>query len=171
MSGTVFITVPGGRRVRLEDVIQIPSGSLIDTRKGRVRLFAAASTRRGSKIVSSEFFDGLFRVVQLSGGVIELRLTGGSFKGCTAKSSAVSAAARKRKKIRRLWGKGKGKFRTRGKYGAAAVRGTTWLVEDRCDGTLILVRAGSVTASDFAKRKRVIVRKGKRYLARPRARR
>ena len=111
VSGTVFVTVPGGRRVRLQDLIQIPSGSLVDTRKGRVRLFAAA-TRRGSKIVSSEFFEGLFRVVQLRDGITELRLAGGSFRGCTARRSTVSTAARKskRKKVRRLWGKGKGQL-------------------------------------------------------------
>ena len=172
VSGAVFVTVPGGRRVRIQDVIQVPSGSLVDTRRGRVRLFAAA-TRRGSKIVSSEFFDGLFRVVQLKDGITELRLAGGSFKGCatTAKRSSVRTAARKRRRIRRLWGKGKGRFRTRGKHAAALVRGTTWLVEDRCDGTLVAVRVGSVTVSDFAKRKRLVLRKGKRYLARPRGRR
>jgi hypothetical protein len=156
--------------VRLETLIQIPNGSLVDARNGTVRLFAAA-TRRGTRIVSSLFWEGAFRVFQLRSGVVELRLAGGSFRGCNVTRSRVSAAARKRRRVRRLWGKGKGRFRTRGKYGAAAIRGTTWLVQDRCDGTVIVVRVGSVTATDFAKRRRVIVRKGKRYIARPRARR
>src|SRR3712207_6890811 len=37
---------------------------------------------------------------------------------------------------RRLWGRDKGgRFRTHGKNSHATVRGTRWLVEDRCDGT------------------------------------
>ena len=46
------------------------------------------------------------------------------------------------------------------------MRGTKWLTEDRCGGTLVRVRRGSVTVRDFAKRKTVVVKKGKSYLAR-----
>ena len=44
----------------------------------------------------------------------------------------------------KLWGNGKGKFRTSGKYSSATVRGTIWLVEDRCEGTLTKVTRGTV---------------------------
>jgi len=44
----------------------------------------------------------------------------------------ASAAAAKKKKKRRLWGDGSGRFRVNGKYSAATVVGTKWLVEDRC---------------------------------------
>ena len=56
----------------------------------------------------------------------------------------ASAAAKKVKK-RRLWGDGKGKFRTKGKHSAATVVGTKWLVEDRCDSTLTRVVRGKVS--------------------------
>ena len=46
------------------------------------------------------------------------------------------------------------------------MRGTSWLVDDRCNGTLTQVKRGSVTVRDFKKRKNVIVRAGKQYLAR-----
>jgi hypothetical protein len=53
-------------------------------------------------------------------------------------------AAKRRKRVRRLWGDGKGRFRTRGRYGAGTVRGTKWLTKDRCDGTLVRVVRGRV---------------------------
>jgi hypothetical protein len=67
-----------------------------------------------------------------------------------------------------VWGNAKGHFRTKGRYAAATVRGTRWLTQDSCAGTLIRVAQGSVSVRDNVLRKTVIVRKGKRYLARPR---
>jgi hypothetical protein len=49
----------------------------------------------------------------------------------------------------------------------ASVRGTAWYVEDRCDGTLTRVSAGSVSVYDSRRRVSVIVRAGDSYLARP----
>ena len=66
----------------------------------------------------------------------------------------------------KLWGNGKGKFRTNGKYSAATVRGTIWLVEDRCEGTLTKVRRGTVQVRDFKRKKTVTVKAGHSYLAR-----
>jgi hypothetical protein len=48
------------------------------------------------------------------------------------------------------------------------VRGTFWLVEDRCDGTLTRVRTGRVDVRDFRRKKTISLRaKTKRssYLA------
>jgi hypothetical protein len=45
------------------------------------------------------------------------------------------------------------------------VRGTIWLVEDRCASTLTRVRQGRVAVRDKVKRKTVIVRAGKQYVA------
>ena len=77
-------------------------------------------------------------------------------------------AARKRSKkvISRLWGNGKGRFRTTGRHSAATVRGTIWLTEERCDGTLTRVTRGSVTVRDTTARRTVVVRAGRSYLAR-----
>jgi ferric-dicitrate binding protein FerR (iron transport regulator) len=61
----------------------------------------------------------------------------------------------------------KGRFRTRGRYSSATVRGTGWDTSDRCDGTLTSVRRGSVTVQDLRRAKTVIVRSGQRYLAQP----
>src|SRR5207247_1611821 len=72
-------------------------------------------------------------------GVTELTLHGGNFAVCDAPAAdtATAAAAKRRSPVvRRLWGTGHGRFRTRGRYAAATVRGTTWTVEDRCHSTV-----------------------------------
>ena len=53
------------------------------------------------------------------------------------------------RRVRRLWGDGRGRFRTRGRYGAATVRGTKWLTLDRCDGTKVRVVRGKVAVRDL----------------------
>ena len=88
-----------------------------------------------------------------------------------AEGRAAAAAAEKKKKgpkavLGKLWGSGKGKFRTNGKYSAATVRGTIWLVQDRCDGTLTKVTRGTVQVRDFRRKKTVTVKAGHTYLAR-----
>jgi hypothetical protein len=48
------------------------------------------------------------------------------------------------------------------------VRGTKWLVQDSCAGTLTRVAKGVVAVRDNVRRKTIILRAGKKYLARPR---
>ena len=84
--------------------------------------------------------------------------------GCKAKGKA--SVAKKKVKKRRLWGDGKGRFQTKGKHSAATVVGTKWLVEDRCTSTLTKVARGKVRVRDFVKKKTVLVKAGKKYVAR-----
>ena len=72
---------------------------------------------------------------------------------------------KKKKPVRRLWGHGKGRFRTKGRYSSATVRGTEWVTTDRCDGTLTSVTQGVVSVRDFTRNKTVSVAAGKSYLA------
>ena len=175
VSGSVRVKVPGsGKYVPIGEAQSIPAGSLIDARKGRVRLTSAADGK--GKTQSAVFYDGIFRVTYateaLASGkrkkvkrkvlITQLALVGRVGPCPKAKKAGTSAKRRKR----RLWGKGKGRFRTRGKRSSALVRGTTWLVQDSCAGTLTKVTSGSVTVRDFRARKTVIVKKGQRYLAR-----
>ena len=97
--------------------------------------------------------------------VVEFRLAGGNFGVCKRKLAAISAVKPPPKVVRHLWGSGKGRFRTRARYAAATVRGTVWLTADRCDGTLTRVTQGTVQVADFPRRKTVLVRAGKSYLA------
>ena len=68
--------------------------------------------------------------------------------------------------VRKLWGKGKGRFRTRGRYSIGGVRGTWWATEDRCDGTLTRVKRGVVSVRDLVRHRTVMVHAGESYLAR-----
>ena len=165
VSGKVRIRRPGSNRfVTLTAEAQIPVGSSIDTRNGRIAITAAQG---GGKTASADFYDGLFKLTQTKRSkVTSLTLT--ERLSCPRKGSA-SAAAKKKKK-RRLWGDGSGKFRTKGKHSAATVVGTKWLVEDRCRSTLTRVVRGRVKVRDFAKKKTVTVRAGKRYTARAKRR-
>ena len=45
------------------------------------------------------------------------------------------------------------------------MRGTKWLIEDSCTTTLTRVARGTVTVRDFAKKKNIIVKAGKKYVA------
>ena len=85
----------------------------------------------------------------------------------SSRGKVVASAVRARK----LWGRGKGRFRTRGRNSSATVRGTTWLQKDTCTTTTTVVREGVVIVKDFAKRKNVRVKAPKRYVARQSRRR
>jgi hypothetical protein len=78
----------------------------------------------------------------------------------------VRGAASKSSSVRHLWGAGSGKFRTKGRFASATLRGTTWLTDDRCDGTLVRVTQGAVSVRDIPRRKTVLVRAPAKYLAR-----
>ncbi len=166
VSGSVRIRPRGAKRFSpLLGSQTIPTGSAIDTRKGRVRLIAAVNTT--GKTYTSDFFAGVFKVTQRrrTNAIVNLTLNG-RLENC-GKRSARSAA--RRRKGRRLWGSGKGRFRTRGRRSSALVRGTLWLVYDQCDSsTYNAVRRGSVDVRDFRRKKTIRLRAGKRsiYIAR-----
>lgn len=173
VSGTVLIKTPGGSFQELESGQDIPIGSTIDTRQGTVRLTAA----RGQADQTAEFKYGIFRIQQKRASPLTtLRLTG-ALEGCgqqrSPRSTTSTAAAVRRGKGRTLWGSGKGKFRTQGKRGSGSVRGTTWQVTDRCDGSTRISSLkgrsqGRVDARDFGKpRKRIVLEPGQSYVARP----
>jgi hypothetical protein len=161
--GTVTIRRPGTSRfVRLEEGAQVPVGTVVNTLKGRVTLIAASDKTGGT--AEAVFYGGIFKLGQTKGSRPITVLTLVEKLSCPTSGKASTAA--KRKKKRRLWGNGKGRFRTKGKHSAATVLGTKWLVEDRCSSTLTRVVRGRVSVRDFVQRKTVTVRKGKKYIAR-----
>ena len=122
--------------MELEEGQQIPVGSVVDTTKGRVTIVAAGGQR-------ADFYDGIFRIGQGKGAKPLTTLTLVEKLSCPKAGNAIAAA---KKKKRRLWGDGSGKFRTKGKHSAATVVGTKWLVEDSCASTLTRVTRGRVGA-------------------------
>jgi PKD domain len=188
VSGDVFVKLPAGAAraaaakppkgfVRLRGAETIPVGATLDTAHGRVLLRSASDTRKHVQL--GQFFRGRFVVRQFRQPrgkakrrstklITELRLSGSSFsKACRATASA-SAKRRSKKRVRRLFGDGKGAFRTRGRNAAATVRGTRWGVQDRCDGTLVTVQRGRVSVRDLVRHRTVTVTTGHTYLARRR---
>ena len=173
ITGTVLVKLPGTNTfVPLAPGTPIPNGTIIDTTHGSVQLFGPG----GSVVFSSgEFsvFNGFdtshapaaFGAVPRQ-KVVELRLLGGNFKACPKSIKGRSPAVEQAKKpVRRLFGKGKGHFRTKGRYASATVRGTQWVTSDFCNGTLVSVRQGIVDVFDFVKHRTFRVRAGKSYFA------
>ena len=144
--------------LELGAVTALPVGTEIDARKGRVRLTAAAT--RGKASHRAEFFGGMFVVTQTADDVVDLRLS--EVLGSCSKKTGT--------RVRKLWGDGTGRFRTRGQNSIATVRGTRWLVQDSCEGTLTRVSQGLVSVRDTVKRKTFLVRAGRKYLAVPKKR-
>jgi hypothetical protein len=189
VSGTVLIRRPGSGRARqaggakgfvpLSGPANVPVGSQLDTRKGRVALTSAADTA-GAKTQTSDFYQGIFQVKQsvpkkkptkAKALITDLVMKGQlSRSQCASPGGARSAVADKKKGpkavLGKLWGSGKGKFRTNGKYASATVRGTIWLVQDECDGTLTKVTRGTVQVRDLKRKKTIVVKAGHSYLAR-----
>jgi hypothetical protein len=165
VSGRVLVKVPGtSKYVELDGTTEIPVGSQVDTTRGVINLTSGLG---GGRTNSSQFYDGVFTILQkrARNAFMTLRLDGGNFRACRRSLSTLSAEANRKKPVRRLWGNGKGRFQTRGRYSSATVRGTKWLVMDRCDGTLTRVLRGVVRVRDFRARKNVNVRAGRSYLA------
>ena len=148
VAGTVSVRADGADTYRrLDRAERLAVGTTVDAQDGRVRLTVARDRRGGTW--SAVFSDGKFTVTQPERGepVTTLKLTGPTFRDTCGDASA--ARQRKRKRVRRLWGDGHGRFRTAGHYSAATVRGTKWLTEDRCDGTVTRVVRGTVEVEDF----------------------
>ena len=184
VSGKVFVKLPPGASparyrlgpaqakgfIPLTEAAQIPLGSTLDTSRGRVEVQSAVGITKPGQVQSGQFYSGHFQIRQTGGGrrpVTEMVLNESLKCQSSKKRGRVVAAA---KRSRRLWGSGKGRFRTRGRNSSATVRGTEWLTKDTCTTTTTLVKSGTVTVRDFGKRKNVTVRKGKKYVARAKRR-
>ena len=142
--GTVIVKPRGKRQFKLRSATLVPMSSRVDTTKGKVKLTSAVSSKRTQ---SGTFSEGAFVVTQRrSDGLTDLTLTGGDFGVCSAAHAAgkeLSAAANRR---RRLFGRAHGRFRTRGRNSSATVRGTEWLTEDRCTGTVTENKSPNTTS-------------------------
>jgi hypothetical protein len=161
VSGKVFVRLAGTSTfVELTSPEQIPFGSELDTTAGRARVTTA--TGKPKKTQTADFYQGRFVLTQPKAKVPVTVLVLSGPLGCSKKHFAASD----KKKKRRLWGSGKGKFRTRGKNATASVRGTIWLTQDTCTTTLVHVKRGIVDVFDFAKNKHVFVKAGHTYIAR-----
>jgi hypothetical protein len=149
VSGRVLVQPKGVEAARpLQAAERLPVGTTVEATHGEVRVTVARNDRGDTW--SAVFSEGGFIVRQPATGtpVTTLRLTGPRLRDVCRRERATASATR-RKSVRKLWGDGRGRFRTRGRYSAATVRGTRWLTADRCDGTVTRVVRGSVAVEDL----------------------
>ena len=173
VQGTVRVRPPDESQHRLLRAGEnVPVGTIVDARRGRAKLTVAVN-RRGRQ--SSDFYDGVFQVRQQRGArpLTTITLRTPNFvrlcgrRGSSGRGSQAVAAQKKRSKksVGRVWGNGRGRFRTKGRNSAATVRGTQWLTQERCDGTLTRVVRGIVDVRNDRTGKTVRLRAGDSYLA------
>jgi hypothetical protein len=183
-TGLVLIKLHGVF-VPLTEVRQIPVGTVINALKGTLILTTAVpgGTHHGvfeakkkkskakTKTQKGSFGGAVFKVTQSRSGLATVSLVSNAFKGapsfasCKSKKGKAVTAALSSKSLQLLHSSAHGKFRTKGRYAAATVRGTIWTIADRCDGTLTHAIKDSVTVSDFVRHKTIILRPGRSYLA------
>src|SRR4051794_12046035 len=144
----------------------VPFGALVEITRGAITLTAATGQLRLTPASGVTAGFRLARGNDRGQPLVEIRLAGGDFSVCPKrKPSGVGGLNAGPKVVRSLWGDGKGRFRTKGRFASATVRGTNWLTSDRCDGTLTTVKGGVVEVRDIKKKKTVRVPAGKSYLA------
>jgi hypothetical protein len=158
--GKVRVLKPHGRKFEpLAAGSNVPSGSVVDATDGTVALTSALD--RHGKTQTGEFTGGRFLVRQSKGGMVDIYLRG-SLGSCRARTASIA-----RKRGRALWGRDHhGRFRTHGATSVATVRGTHWLTQDTCAGTVTKVTSGVVSVRDQVRHRTVTVRAGDSYLAR-----
>jgi hypothetical protein len=143
--GYPTVKPPHKKRIKLtKKPVAVPVGSTVDATSGHVKL---TSAKKYGGTQSGTFSQGAFVVTQRkSDGLTDLTLAGGNFAVCQAAHAAgvpLTAAANRR---RRLLGSAHGHFRSRGRSSSATVRGTTWLTEDRCNGTVTQNKSPNTTS-------------------------
>jgi hypothetical protein len=149
----------------------LPPGTTVDVSGDRgisvLNFYGRKMTFLGvPDLVPSRFT--LINGLRTAGKVINIRLTGGDFSKCKTSTNGrklYSVGKSSTKPVRRLWGTGKGRYKTSGRFASATIRGTFWLVADYCDGTLVKVRSGIVVVKDLVTNKLIVIRAGQAYFA------
>ena len=174
VSGLVLIQVHG-KFVPLTEVRSIRAGALINTLHGTLKLITATGKKHKTQV--GTFGGAVFKVTQFGSGknkglttlaLVEGAVKGGpSYASCkTHNSKNATIAALSKKTLQLLHSSDHhAKFRTKGRYSAATIRGTVWTTADRCDGTIVHVTRGVVDVTDFVRHITVVVRAGHTYLA------
>ena len=165
--GAVLIKLPGSKNfVPVESLREVPFGSIVKA-KGVATI---VSEQGDGTDDTANFWGGTFKALQ-SGDVnsyfvakLKSKLHCDSdAQAQSAKASSLLAVAAGR---RRLWGSGHGKFRSRGRGGAATLRGTTWWWRDRCNGTQFGVTDGTgIDVRDPGHKGLIFLQPGDTYFA------
>ena len=131
----------GGHPARLDD--RLPS-------TGRIAL--TIEPGEGGRSQRAVFYGGIFKVTQ----------TGIDRRPDAQRGARACKKAKKAKRggheaeVAQAVGRRQGQVPHQGQYSAATVRGTKWLVQDSCDGTLTRVKQGVVAVRDNVRKKTVL---------------
>jgi hypothetical protein len=154
VSGQAFVALPGQARHHLVTAESVPVGTVVDARRGSVRVIGATATGTATQL--GTYGGGEFRVRQPAahGYAIDVRLVGGDFAVC-AKASAARAPTQQ--VIRQLsTSAGYGPI-TSGRNIAARAKpyarraaaevatAAVWMTTDTCQATVLRVKRGQLT--------------------------
>jgi hypothetical protein len=165
--------------VPLTEARQIPTGSTIDTLKGTLQLVTAGLSV--GKTQTATVTGGVYQATQItkgiSKGLTNLNLVYGAFQGGPTVPKKCMAPNKKYKApdaqiaglnlsiLQTLHASAHGRFRTRGRYAAATIRGTIWSLSDLCSGTRVRAIRDTVLVQDFVRHKTILLQPGQSYLA------
>ena len=145
--------------------VSVPVGSSVDTRKGTVALSSAGDYRkpadRRHRLQNATLSAAIFTIRQRTAAQARARLHKRErLVGIPSTDLLLQTPAGQTRKarcrrtgrggtglVRRISGFGKGLFRTFGVDSVTTIRNATWVVEDRCNGTLTEVGKGSATVT------------------------
>ena len=159
ITGPDFLPLTENRQVSID--------SQVDARAGSLRVVVAGPQRPQTQ--QATFTGGVFTLSQTREGpalglttltMLEGIFPGGpTFDGCNGSVSAALQTVQARDQG--------GSFATRGRDSitTASTAGTVWDTVDRCDGTLTIVRRGTVTVADQRLGTTTVVGAGQTYLA------
>ena len=177
LSGDVFVKLPAtasvSRRlaqappisgfVPLKGAASLPTGTIVDTRKGRLAMTSTVDGRRigaGGSRQTATLAAGIFRIRQLKQAPgartkvptdLVLQSAPGAEAACVRTGASGPIKGRGRNTVRSLTaGTEKGLFRMVGAAGISTATNATWVVQDRCDGTRTDVGKGRVSVLDRA---------------------
>ena len=154
----------------MRSAARLPVGTVVDATRGRLRLVSALDG--AGRVQTARLWGGRFQVRQnrAQRGMTSLALRGGSFRACPrSRAATISRVPREngttRRVVRSLWVRDRnGRFRTHGNNSVATARGTAWVTEDRCDGTVTRVIEGSMAVRARGARRTVVVHAGRSHL-------
>jgi hypothetical protein len=145
--------------------VAVPMGSTVDTTKGRLQVATAASYTepidKPPTLQNATLSSSIFTIQQMTAeqarrhlqhgkrlsGVPPTNLSLRTPAGATRKARCRRAGAPGKGIVRAISGTAKGLFRTVAANSITTIRNATWIVSDRCDGTLTEVGRGSATVT------------------------
>jgi hypothetical protein len=196
LSGDVFIKLPADssstRRLKqagsalpgfvpLKGIASLPVNTVVDARKGSLALSSTVDGRRigsGGSRQRATLAAGIFRIRQLRPAIgsrarlstdLMLQSPPGAEVACVRTRAQGPIKGRGRSPVRKLTAttpRAKGLFRVVGAAAITTATGSTWVTQDRCDGTRTEVGKGRVTVFNRLTRRETVVRAGRSYLIR-----